>query len=148
VKTLDDGQAGLLPGLQAACQVEDILAAAAAQQRAGAPGRAAAVAADDDRLARGKLANALVELGQRNVAGVRQVAGRVVGGRSHVEHDGAGVVDQPRGAQRVERGPGRLAHDQRVQQHRAGGERDRDQDNVLGNEIHVRSPCRKPRIIE
>src|SRR5690606_33423150 len=42
-ESLDDGQAGLLPGLEAPGQVEDVLAAAAAQQRACAAGGAAAV---------------------------------------------------------------------------------------------------------
>src|SRR6185436_16294980 len=81
------------PRGQAALQVVDVLEARLRERSARAAAALAARAVRDDRLARarGDLADALVQLGQRDVHGVRQLAAFHLLGLAHVEHERVAV---------------------------------------------------------
>src|SRR5690606_9306077 len=111
-----------------------------AQHADGPRRRGSRGAADQHRLVRRQLAGSLLELGERNVACVRQMPGGELGRRANVEHHGARIVDQPRGTQRVQRLPAGAARHERPQQHRAGDDGNDDQDDVVENEIQGAAP--------
>ena len=55
---------------------------------------------------------------------------------AHIEHDGLGVVDEAGGAEGVERGAAGATLHGGPDEHRARNERDDDQNDVFGDEVH------------
>src|SRR5688572_9995750 len=131
-------QAGLLPGGEAAGEIDHVGKAVLAQQ-CDARSRAIAVGAMQDhrlRLVLVQLARAPREVRQRQAARAEDVAAGVLRRRTQVDHHRIVAIHHLRRLQRVHSGAAHALAHQRPQQHAARNQGDDDEEDVLGDEFH------------